>query len=242
MSPDDSTGEPSNPDHMLVKTNMENLDELSSSMTNSLDSKSDPAYRPSLSPTLSFSLSGSNRSSYELVDMVPKIAWNRQGCNDADQAGPSGVHFNLQEMGTEWAGIWDIRNLLWVPATWLSQPSAILSQKQLALVEAEWKKCFHNGPNTHDNSYTSNPSLDYKLEIPGDDERICSYAAAGSRAFFMAYTAMFDEFRIRFPFSDLQIEFLHNLHLAPSQLSFKRSSYSVGRMSGSTHQTYFYIC
>jgi hypothetical protein len=82
-------------------------------------------------------------------------------------------------MRTKWAGIRDIRNLLWVPATWLSQPSAMSSQKKLKLVEAEWKKCFHYGPNTPDNSYTSDPSLDYKLEIPGDDERICSYAADG---------------------------------------------------------------
>jgi hypothetical protein len=130
-----------------------------------------------------------------------KTSGNHQGYDDADQAGPSGVHLNLQEMRTEWAGIRDIRNLLWVPATWLSQ-ARISSQKQLTLVEVEWKKCFHNGPNAPDNSYTPDPSLDYKLEIPGDDERICSYAAAGSRAFFMAYTTMFDKFWIQFPFSD----------------------------------------
>jgi hypothetical protein len=85
-------------------------------------------------------------------------------------------------------------------------------------VEAEWKKCFHYEPSTLGNSYTSNSSMDYKLEILGDDEWICSYAAYGSRAFFMAYTAMFDQFRTRFPFSDFQIEVLHNLHQAPSQL------------------------
>jgi hypothetical protein len=60
--------------------------------------------------------------------------------------------------------------------------------------------------------------MDYQLEIPGEDERICSCATDGSKAFFMAYTALFDQLRIRFPFSDLQIEVLHNLHLAPSQL------------------------
>jgi hypothetical protein len=44
------------------------------------------------------------------------------------------------------------------------------------------------------------------------------YAADGAKAFFMAYTAIFDQFHIRFPFLDFQIEVLHNLHLAPSQL------------------------
>jgi hypothetical protein len=73
-------------------------------------------------------------------------------------------------MRTEWAAIRGINNLLWVPATWLSQPSTL------------------------DNSYTSDPSEDYKLEILGEDERICSYAAGGTRTFFMAFTAMFDQF------------------------------------------------
>jgi hypothetical protein len=80
-NPDDSAGEDTNPGRMLVKTNpirpdprnhLEDPDELSSSMTNSLDSESDPAYHPSSSPTPSSSLLGSNRSSCKLVDMVPK--------------------------------------------------------------------------------------------------------------------------------------------------------------------------
>jgi hypothetical protein len=79
------------------------------------------------------------------------------------------------------------------------QPYFITSQWKLKLMEAEWKNCFH-----------------YGLEILGEDERICSYAAAGTKAFFMAYTTMFDLFRICFPFSNFQIEVLHNLHLAPS--------------------------
>jgi hypothetical protein len=143
-NPDDSAGEDTNPGRMLVKTNPirpnagnhpEDPDELSSSMTNSLDYESDPAYHPSSSPTLSSSLPGSNRSSCKLVDMVPKrthrratnVAGARHGQDDAEQAGPSRVHFNLQEMRTEWAGIRGINNLLWVPATWLCQPSAISS-------------------------------------------------------------------------------------------------------------------
>jgi hypothetical protein len=55
-------------------------------------------------------------------------------------------------------------------------------------------------------------------DIPGEDERICTAAIEGERPFFMAYTAMFHQFRIRFPFLDFQIEVLHNLHLAPTQL------------------------
>jgi hypothetical protein len=60
-----------------------------------------------------------------------------------------------------------------------------------------------------DNSYTSNPP---------ERKRTNFICRRGTKAFFMAYTAMFDQFRIRFPFSDFQIEVLHNLHLAPSQL------------------------
>jgi hypothetical protein len=71
---------------------------------------------------------------------------------------------------------------------------------------------------TPDNSYMSNPSLAYILEIPGEDERICTAAMAGEKPFYMAYTAMFDQIRICFPISVFQIEVLHNLHLAPSQL------------------------
>jgi hypothetical protein len=117
-SPDYSTGEDTNPDRMLVKTipilpgpenQLEDPDELSSSMTNSLDFESDPAYHPSSSPTPSSSLPGSNRSSYKLVDMAPKrtrrratnVAGARHGQDDAEQDGPSGVQFNLQEMRTE---------------------------------------------------------------------------------------------------------------------------------------------
>jgi hypothetical protein len=75
-------------------------------------------------------------------------------------------------------------------------------QKLLKLVEAEWKKCFHYGLNTPDNSYTSNPSLDCTLEILGEDERICIAAMAREKPFYMA---MFYQFRIRFPFSYFQI-------------------------------------
>jgi hypothetical protein len=166
---------------MLVKTNLacqelENRltgpDELSSSMTNSLDSESDPAYQPSSSPTPSPLFPGSNCSSSKLVDLAPKrthrrvtkVAAAKGGQDDAKQAGPSEVHFNLQAMRTEWSDIRGINNLLWVPATWLSQPSGITSPQQLSSVEAEWKKCFHYGPNTPDNSYTSDPSQDYKLK------------------------------------------------------------------------------
>jgi hypothetical protein len=104
--------ENSNLGRLLVKDSLVCLDPgtpledpagLSSSMTNSLDSESDPAYCPSLSPTPSSSPPGSNRSSCDLVDMAPKRT--RQVCDDADQAGPSGVHFNLQEKRTEWADI-----------------------------------------------------------------------------------------------------------------------------------------
>jgi hypothetical protein len=80
------------------------------------------------------------------------------------------------------------------------------------------EKMFPLWTQTPDNSYTFDPSLDYKLEILGDDKQICSYAADGAKTFFMAYTAMFDQFHIHFPFSNFQIEVLDNLHLAPSQL------------------------
>jgi hypothetical protein len=49
-----------------------NSDELSSSMTNSLDFESDPAYHPCSSPSPSSFLLGSNCSSCDLVDMAPK--------------------------------------------------------------------------------------------------------------------------------------------------------------------------
>jgi hypothetical protein len=96
-------------------------------------------------------------------------------------------------MRTEWFEIGGIQNLLWVPSTWLSQPSSISSPEQVELVEAEWKKCFYHGPNSPDNSYTSVPSMDYQLEIPGEDEQICSYAAYGAKHFFIAYTVLFDQ-------------------------------------------------
>jgi hypothetical protein len=86
------------------------------------------------------------------------------GQGNEGQAGPSRVNLNLQAMRTEWYGIRGIENLQWVLSTWLSQPSSISSSEQLELVEVEWKKCFHNGPNSSDNSYTSDPSLDYQLE------------------------------------------------------------------------------
>jgi hypothetical protein len=50
-------------------------------------------------------------------------------------------------------------------------------------------------------------------------------AVAGEKHFFMAYTAMFDQFRICFPFLDFQIKVLHNLHLAPSQLHLNGWAY-----------------
>ena len=105
--PDGSAEENFNPGRMLVKTNpihhdlgshLEDLDELSSSMTNSLDSESDPAYHPSAFPTPNSSLPGSNHSSCKLVDMVPKrtrrrvtnAAGNQRGQDDADQTGLPG--------------------------------------------------------------------------------------------------------------------------------------------------------
>jgi hypothetical protein len=132
--PDGSAEENFNLGRMLVKTipichdlgsHLEDPDKLSSSMTNFLDSESNPAYHPSASPTSSSSLSGSNHSSCKLVDMAPKrtcrrvtnVARTQSGQDNADHAGPSGVHLDLQEMRTEWDSIQDIKNLIWVPAT-----------------------------------------------------------------------------------------------------------------------------
>jgi hypothetical protein len=133
-NPLDSAKTESNPGRRLIKTHLslldpgshlKNLDELSSSMTNSLDSESDPAYQPSSSSTSNSPLSGSNRSSCALVDMAPKrtrhrvtkVAGNKGNQDDAEQAGPSGVRFKFQAMRMEWAGIRGIGNLLWVPTT-----------------------------------------------------------------------------------------------------------------------------
>jgi hypothetical protein len=97
-------------------------------MTNSLESESDPAYLPSSSPTASSSLPRSNYSSCKLVDMAPKRSRQRathaiairhgRDNPEADQAGPSGINLELQEMRSMWEDIRDINNLLWVPASW----------------------------------------------------------------------------------------------------------------------------
>ena len=79
-SPLDSAETESNLGHRLIKNHislpdpggyLKNTDELSSSITNSLDSESDPAYQPSSSLTLSPPFPGSNCSSSNLVDMAP---------------------------------------------------------------------------------------------------------------------------------------------------------------------------
>jgi hypothetical protein len=83
-NPLDSAEMESNPGRKLMKNHLshpdpksclKNSDELSSSMTNSLDS--DPAYHPSSSPTPRSSLLGSNHSRCALVDMAPKRTCRR---------------------------------------------------------------------------------------------------------------------------------------------------------------------
>jgi hypothetical protein len=142
---------------MLIKTNpvpnnpesvSEDPGDLSSSMTNYLDSESDHAYCPSRSLIPSSPLRGSNRSSCKLVDMAPKRSrkrpvsevptyqgWDADANAGPSQAGPSDADIDLQAMRPEWENIRDIGNLLWVLAPWLNQVCSITNRKQLKLVE-----------------------------------------------------------------------------------------------------------
>jgi hypothetical protein len=65
---------------------------------------------------------------------------------------------------------------------------------------------------------TADPSSNHKLVIPSKKERIRTPASEGEGSYIMMLESLWHQLKIRFPFSDLQIEVLHNLHLAPTQL------------------------
>jgi hypothetical protein len=89
---------------------------------------------------------------------------------------------------------------------------------RLRKVERRWRKCFHYGPNTPGTDIAADPSANHKLVIPGKKERICTSASEGEGSYIMMLESLWHQLKIRFPFSDFQIEVLHNLHLAPTQL------------------------
>jgi hypothetical protein len=56
---------------------------------------------------------------------------------------------------------------LWAPTDIIKEEFSITDNARLKQVEKHWKKCFHFGPNSTDANTKTDPSSNYKLEIPG---------------------------------------------------------------------------
>jgi hypothetical protein len=107
---------------------------------------------------------------------------------------------------------------LWAPIDFIKEECSIKDNARLKKVKKHWKKCFHYGHNSPGIDTTADPSSNHKLVIPGKNERICTLALEGEGSYIMMLESLWHQLKIRFPFSNLQIEVLHNLHLAPTQL------------------------
>jgi hypothetical protein len=92
----------------------------------------------------------------------------------------------------------------------------VKDSRRLRKVEKHWRKCFHYGPNTPGTDVMADPLSNHRLVISGKKERICTLASEGEGSYIMMLESLWHQLKIRFPFSDLQIEVLHNLNLAPT--------------------------
>jgi hypothetical protein len=105
-----------------------------------------------------------------------------------------------------------------VPINFIKEECSLSDNARLKKVEKHWRKCFHLGPNSDGADTKIDPSGDYKLEIPGKNERVYTPASEGEASYIMMFEYLWEQLKILFPFSEFQIEVLHSLHLAPTQL------------------------
>jgi hypothetical protein len=103
---------------------------------------------------------------------------------------------------------------LWAPTDFIKEECSITDNAGLKVVEKSWKKCFHYGPNSPETDIKTDPSSNHKLVIPEKNERVCTPAKEGEGSYIMMFKSLWDQLKIWFPFSDLQIEVLYSLHLA----------------------------
>jgi hypothetical protein len=97
----------------------------------------------------------------------------------------------------------NIWGMLWVPWDIIREECSVKDGRRLRQVEKHRRKCFHYGPNTPGTDVTADPSSSHKLVIPNKKERICTPASEGEGSYIMMLESLWNQLRIRFPFSDL---------------------------------------
>jgi hypothetical protein len=100
----------------------------------------------------------------------------------------------------------------------LQIPSGLTSTLKFHVAEVEFRGAMHFPGATPEEDVPSDLVTLYKVEHVDPNERIGSCPQRGAPYFLMLYECFFCDIRLRFPFSNFQVEILNRLDVAPSQL------------------------
>jgi hypothetical protein len=113
-------------------------------------------------------------------------------------------------------GIREVRRMYWINHEILQVASGLSSTLKFHVVEVEFREAMHFPGAIPKEDVPSAPITLYKAERVDPNERIRSCPRRGAPDFLMLYECLFRDIRLRFPFSDFQVEILNRIEVAPS--------------------------
>ena len=107
--------------------------------------------------------------------------------------------------------------MFWIDHDILQVSSGLTSTLKFHVAEVEIREAMHYPRATPAEEVPSGPITLYKAERVDANERIGSCPRKGGADYMMLYECFFRDIRLRFPFSNFQIEILNRLEVVPSQ-------------------------